>query len=330
MNLGASNNAKHVREITESAFAIYEADNNDHAKAITALTELKGVGPATASLLLSIYDPIKVPFFSDELYRYLHFEDIESKGWDRKIRYTMKEYKELFSKMQTLRSRLEKESKQQVSAIDIEKLAYVLGKEAASSTKPTSSTKPPSKRSNLETLEGIPPPPPKRRKKELSLAPRINPLPWLDEDFRRQDQVRRKGLSGTPTYDTLGYELDKEYIIKSASNRPSSARSAWRPKAMEKFAKERRDTERKVEILGLQKSYENISPFEQMAWDDKVARDLGKAYHEVGVEEYEEWKRKGCSVREGELEVENISEEEKARISRVATGCAFRKGSKHR
>ena len=236
----------------------------------------------------------------------------------------MKEYKELFSKLQNLRSRLEKESKQQVSAIDIEKLAYVLSKEATSSTKPTS------KRSNLETLEGIPPPPPKRRKRDNGIAPRINPLPWLNEDFRRQDQVRRKGLNGSPTYDTLGYELDKEYIIKKVSNRPVSARSAWGPKAMEKFAKERRNTERKVEILGLDKSYDNISAFDKMAWDDKVARDLGKAYHEVGVEEYEEWKRKGFKIKEGELDADNIPEEEQARITRVAAGSAFRKGSKHR
>ena len=236
----------------------------------------------------------------------------------------MKEYKELFSKMQTLRSRLEKESKQQVSAIDIEKLAYVLGKEATDSTKPTS------KRSNLETLEGVPPPSPKRRKKNNGIAPRINPLPWLDEDFRRQEEVRRKGLKGSPTYDTLGYELDKEYIIKKVSNRPASARSAWGPKAMEKFAKERRDTERKVEILGINKSENNISPLDEMAWDDKVARDLGKAYHEVGVEEYEEWKKRGFKIKEGELDLENIPEEEKARISRVATGSALRKGSKHR
>lgn len=236
----------------------------------------------------------------------------------------MKEYKELFSKLQTLRSRLEEESMQQVTAIDIEKLAYVLAKEAPSSTKP------PPKRVNLETLEGISPPPPKRRKGNNGIAPRINPLPWLDEDFRRQDQVRRKGLKGSPTYDTLGYELDKEYIIKKVSNRVSSARSAWGPKAMEKFAKERRDTERKAEILGLAKSYDNISSYDQMAWDDKVARDLGKAYHEVGIEEYEEWKSKGFKIKEGELELENIPEEEKARISRVATGSAFRKGSKHR
>ena len=99
---------------------------------------------------------------------------------------------------------------------------------------------------------------------------------------------------------------------------------------MEKFSKERKDTERKAEILGIKKSYDDISPYHLMAWDDKVARDLGKAYHEVGVEEYEEWKEKGFNLKEGELELENIPEEEKMRITREATGCAFRKGSKHR
>ena len=320
--LVASNSAKDIRETTKSAFAIYKAGNGKLAEAIKTLTKLKGIGPATATLLLSTYDPDNVPFFSDELYRYLHFETGKGKGWDRKIKYTMKEYEELFSRKNTLLCRLEIKGK--VTAIDIEKLAYVLAKEA------TSSANPPTKRVNLEPLEDIPPPPPKRRKKDNGIAPRITPLPSRDEDFRRQDQVRRKGLNGTPTYDTLGYELDKEYIIKKTSNRPPSARSAWGPKATKKFAQERKSTERKAEILGIKKSINDISPLDEMAWDDRVARDLGKAYHEVGMEEYEEWKGKGFKLKEGELELKNIPEEEKARISRVATGSALRKGSKHR
>lgn len=109
-----------------------------------------------------------------------------------------------------------------------------------------------------------------------------------------------------------------------------SARSAWGKKAMDHFAKQRRETKRKVELLGLDKSENNISPFDEFAWCDKVARDLGIAYHLVGMEEYEEWKRQGFSVKEGELERENIPEEERERISRLATGSALRKGSKHR
>ena len=94
------------------------------------MTDLRGIGPATASLFLSCYDPVKVPFFSDELYRYLHWEDARQKGWDRKIGYTMKEYRALFEKLQVLRVRLEKESGKDVKAVDIERMAYALAKGA--------------------------------------------------------------------------------------------------------------------------------------------------------------------------------------------------------
>ena len=240
----------------------------------------------------------------------------------------MKEYKELFSKLQTLRSRLEEENKQQISAIDIEKMAYVLGKEATSSTK-----SPPNKRDAEDDQEALPPPPAKRRKSGNEVAPpssKPKPASWIATDLRRQEQVRRKGLNGSPTYDTLGYELDKQYIIKKTSNRMPSARSAWSEKAMKKFAEERRNTMRKVELLGLNKHENNISPFDEFVWCDKVARDLEIAYHLVGMEEYEEWKKRGFSVKEGELERENITAEEEERITRLATGSALRKGSKHR
>ena len=99
---------------------------------------------------------------------------------------------------------------------------------------------------------------------------------------------------------------------------------------MKKFAEERRNTMRKVEILGLNKHENNISPFDEFVWCGKVARDLGIAYHLVGMEEFEEWGRRGFSVREGELERENMEEEERERIERLASGSALRIGSKHR
>ena len=133
--LVGSNSVKDVRETTSNAFKVYEADKEAYDKSITILSKLKGIGPATSSLLLSCYDPVKIPFFSDELYRYMHWEEAKSKGWDRKINYTMKEYKSLFEKVIELRKRLESDSGKQVSTIDIEKAAYVLGKEALSSFK---------------------------------------------------------------------------------------------------------------------------------------------------------------------------------------------------
>ena len=126
----ASNSPEQARETTAEAFAIYEKDNAHFGKAIIALGKLKGVGPATASLILSSYDPVKIPFFSDELFRYLHWSEGKGNGWDRKINYSIKEYRDLYEKTQELRQRLEKESGDVVKAIDLEKMAYAIGKDA--------------------------------------------------------------------------------------------------------------------------------------------------------------------------------------------------------
>ena len=144
---------------------MYEANNTDYGKSITALSKLKGIGPATSSLLLSCYDPVKIPFFSDELYRYLHWEEGKSKGWDRKINYTIKEYKSLFEKLAGLRERLEKVSGEKVSAIDIEKAAYVLGKDTMPSSKKFISDN-----EDAKDDKALQPPPPKRRRKVTSNA----------------------------------------------------------------------------------------------------------------------------------------------------------------
>ena len=158
--LVASNSVKEIRETTKHAFEVYETDKEDCGRLITVLSKLKGIGPATSSLLLSCYDPAKVPFFSDELYRYLHWEDAKLKGWDRKINYTAKEYKSLCEKVTELRERLEKDSGKEVSAIDIEKAAYVLGKDAL-----PNSRKFPLETEDAEGNKAIPPPPSKRRRK---------------------------------------------------------------------------------------------------------------------------------------------------------------------
>ncbi|KAL9006905.1 MAG: hypothetical protein Q9188_000360 [Gyalolechia gomerana] len=109
------------------------------SKAITTLCTLKGVGPATASLILSCYDPTTVPFFSDELFRWLHWEDTDTQsnngskkrrknggdgqGWERKIKYTAKEYFSVFEKTTALRERLSEESGKNFRAVDVERAA---------------------------------------------------------------------------------------------------------------------------------------------------------------------------------------------------------------
>ena len=158
--LVASNSVKDICETTRDAFKIYKVDKQDYGKAITTLSKLKGIGPATASLLLSCYDPVSTPFFSDELYRYLHWEEGRSKGWDRKINYSIKEYRSLFERLTELRERLENSSSQDALAIDIEKAAYVLGQSALPGPK-----KSPSITEDAEDDKALRPPSSKRRRK---------------------------------------------------------------------------------------------------------------------------------------------------------------------
>lgn len=113
---------------------------------------------------------MRVPFFSDELYRYLHWEEAKSKGWDRKISYTIKEYKALFERVAELRERLKKDFGKEVSAIDIEKTAYVLGKDAL-----PSSRKFPLDTEDAEGDKALRPPSPKRRRITTPESQKIDP-----------------------------------------------------------------------------------------------------------------------------------------------------------
>lgn len=271
------------------------------------MSKLKGVGPATASLFLSCYDPINVPFFSDELYRYLHWEDGRSKGWDRKIGYTMKEYKSLYDRLQTLRERLEKDTGDIVPAINVEQVAYVLGKRAQQQG-PRLGKRDASEGNSEEEQS---PPPKKKGKKATPPPPNEGPVAVC----------LRKGPRGSPTYDEAGYELDFDFILKS-SRRPRRLGK----RGMKRLQEKQKEDERKKELMEV--TEEQARKFYMGAMDDKVARDLGIAYHEVGIEEYEEWHKRGFRRKEGELE--NLDDEERKRLDKLVTGCALRKGSKHR
>lgn len=124
MNLVKSNSADVVKSTTQAGFASLK-DDKDAMKSLKILTALRGIGPATASLLLSVYQPDEVPFFSDELFRWTHWDAPGKKeyNWDRSIKYNVTEYKELLASVEALRKKLG------VRAVDAEKVAYVLGKE---------------------------------------------------------------------------------------------------------------------------------------------------------------------------------------------------------
>lgn len=112
-----------MESTTESAFALYKSDPGNYAAPMKKLAELKGIGPATSSLLLSICDLDNAPFFSDELFRWVCWDEAQG-GWKRKIRYDMKEYGILWDGVKDLRERLGKE----VKAVELEKCAFVCGR----------------------------------------------------------------------------------------------------------------------------------------------------------------------------------------------------------
>ena len=120
--LVAKNEEATLQETTQEAFTLYKTDPSDYNIPLKRLAELKGIGPATASLLLSIYDGDNVPFFSDELFRWVCWD--QKVGWTKKIKYNMKEYDMLWDGVKSLRERLGED----VRAVDLEKVAFVCGK----------------------------------------------------------------------------------------------------------------------------------------------------------------------------------------------------------
>ena len=62
-----------------------------------------------------------------------------------------------------------------------------------------------------------------------------------------------------------------------------------------------------------------------MAWEDRVARELGKPYHKVVMEDFEEVHRRGIKYQPDKFVDANMLKKETERISKLATGIVFRK-----
>lgn len=158
MGMVKSNQVATITKSTSTAFAALPdvdpvvAPKDAFPKAsLDALTApIRGVGPATASLILSIATVFgdakkQVPFYSDDVYLWLCLTDFPE-GPDSKeqkpskhkkpdgeliAKYNMNEYRDLWNASQELRARLnngagEKSGDGPVSFIDIERAAYVL------------------------------------------------------------------------------------------------------------------------------------------------------------------------------------------------------------
>ncbi|OAG07470.1 uncharacterized protein CC84DRAFT_1089392 [Paraphaeosphaeria sporulosa] len=126
LSLVQANPAPSIANTTRTAFSSSPSSPNTTAQ-LKPLTSLRGIGPATASLLLSVAYPSTHPFFSDELYRWLAWDAPSSggsggRGWKRGIKYNVKEYAEVVERFGELRGRLG------VRGVDAERVAWVLGR----------------------------------------------------------------------------------------------------------------------------------------------------------------------------------------------------------
>ncbi|KAK0666156.1 hypothetical protein QBC41DRAFT_339328 [Cercophora samala] len=115
LKLVSSNDPKTLKETIQKAVAQYHQAKKHWPQAMDILTQLKGIGPATASLLLAVHAPDNIIFFADEAFYWLEYNG--SKG---PIKYNKNEYSQLTLKAQALAKRLG------VKAVDVEKVAFVI------------------------------------------------------------------------------------------------------------------------------------------------------------------------------------------------------------
>ncbi|KFZ16213.1 hypothetical protein V501_02328 [Pseudogymnoascus sp. VKM F-4519 (FW-2642)] len=122
LKLVSGNSPQGVAATSLAAFAM-----KDNISAIRTMSLLSGVGPATASLLLSVHDPDNVIFFSDEAYRWL-----VCGGKEQSIKYSLKEYEQLEVRARELMERLG------VGAREVERTAFVIMRGGAEEFRPES------------------------------------------------------------------------------------------------------------------------------------------------------------------------------------------------
>ncbi|OIW26104.1 hypothetical protein CONLIGDRAFT_656656 [Coniochaeta ligniaria NRRL 30616] len=114
MKLVSSNEPDFVTQTVKEASESYRG-KADVGAALGILTKLKGIGPATASLLLSVLHPERVIFFADEAFYWLCCS-----GQKESIKYNAKEYQTLSDRAGELCKRLK------IKAVDVERVAFVI------------------------------------------------------------------------------------------------------------------------------------------------------------------------------------------------------------
>lgn len=116
------NEASTVRKQTALCFEVLASSDSfppsisTIKQALDIVCKLSGIGPATGTLILSVFDPIGIPFFQDEMFAWFF-----PAPQNTKLKYNQKEYIQLLEATRPVLQRLE------ITAVELEKVSYVLG-----------------------------------------------------------------------------------------------------------------------------------------------------------------------------------------------------------
>lgn len=118
--LAESNPPQSVVDASEAAFKKLDGGFVNLKAALDELCVLKGVGPATASLLLSVYAPDLAPFMSDEAVQ-------ATSTPAAKIDYTTQRYLQYANEIKALGTKMNKQATKssRVSAVDVERALWI-------------------------------------------------------------------------------------------------------------------------------------------------------------------------------------------------------------
>lgn len=110
---------KDIKNVTSEAYHVLNTATEDEIEA--AIEKLRGFGLSTATLLISLYRPADLPYFSEELRRWCltpgELTSPETRG-------SVAEYLKVVRRVLGLRRRFGEE----VKAVDVERVAYVLSR----------------------------------------------------------------------------------------------------------------------------------------------------------------------------------------------------------